>query len=96
MLRRKARWEPERVAEELTVLLQVVRLVDVGLSEIRIAWRISGRYGYSHYDSLIIAAARAATCDTLFTEDLQHGQVIDGRLTLVNPFAGEPTTHQRA
>ncbi len=27
-------------------------------------------------------------CTTLYTEDLQHGQVIEGRLTLINPFLG--------
>jgi predicted nucleic acid-binding protein len=37
------------------------------------------------YDALIIAAAIEAGCDTLFTEDLQHGRKF-GDLTIVNPF----------
>ena len=41
---------------------------------------------YSHWDSLIIAAALQAQARTLFTEDLHHGQVIDGSLTIKNPF----------
>ena len=41
---------------------------------------------FSFWDSLIIAAALESHCTTLYTEDLQHGQVIDGRLTIVNPF----------
>jgi predicted nucleic acid-binding protein len=49
---------------------------------------IAGRTGYQLYDALIIAAALQAGCDTLFSEDLQNGQVIDGRLTIRNPFAG--------
>jgi predicted nucleic acid-binding protein len=44
------------------------------------------RYGYSLYDSMIIAAALQAECRTLYCEDLQHGQVIDKRLTVLNPF----------
>jgi predicted nucleic acid-binding protein len=48
---------------------------------------IAGRYGFSWFDSLIVATALEAGCDTLYTEDLQHGQVIDGRLTVTNPFA---------
>ena len=44
------------------------------------------RYGYSLYDSMIIAAALQAECRTLYSEDLQHGQVIDKRLTVINPF----------
>ena len=50
------------------------------------AVRLSGRLGYSHYDSQIIAAALAAGCTTLYSEDMQHGQSIDGTLTIVNPF----------
>ena len=44
------------------------------------------RFGFHFYDSLIIAAAQHAGCHTLYSEDLQHGQQIDG-LTIVNPFA---------
>ena len=47
---------------------------------------IAARYGFSWYDSLIVATALEAGCDTLYTEDLQHGQVIDNRLTVTNPF----------
>jgi len=46
------------------------------------------RYGYSLYDSMIIAAALQAECRTLYSEDLQHGQVINKRLTVTNPFSG--------
>lgn len=48
---------------------------------------IAGRTGYQLYDALIIAAALEAGCITLFSEDLQDGQVINGRLTIRNPFA---------
>lgn len=44
--------------------------------------------GYQLYDALIIAAALEAGCTTLFSEDLQDGQVIDKRLVIRNPFAG--------
>lgn len=50
------------------------------------AIRISERFGYSIYDSLIIAAAILAGCDALYTEDMQDGQVIDQQLTIKNPF----------
>ena len=50
------------------------------------AVRLSARLGYSYYDSQILAAALASECDVLYSEDMQHGQVIDGRLTVINPF----------
>jgi predicted nucleic acid-binding protein len=49
---------------------------------------IAERYGFSLYDSLIVAAACDAGCAILFSEDLQHRQVIDGALTVRNPFIG--------
>jgi predicted nucleic acid-binding protein len=49
------------------------------------ALELKDRYKYSFYDSLIIAAALEAGCETLYSEDLQHGQQI-GRLRIVNPF----------
>jgi predicted nucleic acid-binding protein len=39
------------------------------------------------YDALIVAAAIEAGCDTLYSEDLQHGRSIGG-LAIVNPFLG--------
>jgi len=48
---------------------------------------LAERYGFSLYDAMIAAAALQAGCDTLLSEDFQAGQVIDGRLKIVNPFA---------
>ena len=50
------------------------------------ARRHADRYGFAFYDALIVAAALQAGCDVLCTEDLQHGQVIEQRLTVCNPF----------
>jgi predicted nucleic acid-binding protein len=47
---------------------------------------IAKRYKFGIYDSLIIAAALLDDCDTLYSEDMQHGLVIDDRLTIINPF----------
>jgi predicted nucleic acid-binding protein len=44
------------------------------------------RYGFSFYDSVLVAAALIARARVLYSEDLQHGQVIDGRLRVANPF----------
>lgn len=46
---------------------------------------VQARWQFSFYDSLIVAGALTAGCKTLFSEDLQHGQRLDG-LTVVNPF----------
>lgn len=51
------------------------------------AWSLADRYGFSWWDALIVAAALRQECTTLLSEDMQHGLVIDDRLTLINPFA---------
>ncbi|HOO71923.1 MAG TPA: PIN domain-containing protein [Spirochaetota bacterium] len=51
----------------------------------RKALEISDAWRYSFYDSLIIAAAITANCGILYSEDMQHGQKIQG-LTIKNPF----------
>lgn len=47
---------------------------------------IAQRYKLSIHDSTLIAVALEAGCDEFLSEDLQHGLVIDGRLTIRNPF----------
>lgn len=49
--------------------------------------QVAERYGFSIYDALIVAAALQAGCGTLYSEDLQDGQSIEGRLVVRNPFA---------
>lgn len=86
VLRRKLRWSPARIAAELEIVIGLVRLENVDIAQVRLAWMLSERYGFSHYDSLIIASALAADCSTLYSEDLQHGQRIENRLVITNPF----------
>ena len=53
------------------------------------AWTVQDRYGLSWWDSLVVSAAQVAGCAWLLTEDLQHGQALDG-VTVVDPFRTEP------
>jgi predicted nucleic acid-binding protein len=46
---------------------------------------IAEKYGFSFYDSLILAAAAQAECRTVYSEDMQDGQVVQG-VTIRNPF----------
>ena len=48
---------------------------------------IARRYGFSVYDSMIVASALLAGCKILYTEDMQHNQVLERQLRICNPFA---------
>jgi predicted nucleic acid-binding protein len=76
--------------EKISDLLQVIetlcgRAIPLTAETHTVAVDISKRYGFRIYDSLILAAALQAGCTTIFTEDMQHGQLIDG-VQIVNPF----------
>jgi len=45
------------------------------------------RYQLSFYDACIAAAALTAGCRVLFSEDMQDGQIMEGTLTIRNPFS---------
>jgi len=47
---------------------------------------IAERFGFSLYDSMIVSSALQCDCTVLYSEDMQHGQEIDGQLVVVNPF----------
>ncbi len=61
-------------------------LQPLGRAVVARALAIRTRYGFSYWDCQIVAAALEAGCDTLFTEDLQAGQLIEGTLSVVDPL----------
>ena len=60
--------------------------VPLSLTTHKTALVIAEKYRYSVYDALIASAALEAGCKTLYSEDLQDGQVINQQLTIRNPF----------
>lgn len=58
---------------------------EISLEIVNAALAICGRYGFSYWDSVILAAAQALGCSEVLTEDMNHGQRI-GSVTIVNPF----------
>ncbi len=48
--------------------------------------KIVETYGFSFWDSMMVAAALNNHCSILYSEDLQHSQTIEGRLQIINPF----------
>ncbi len=47
---------------------------------------LNKQYQYSYWDSSVIAAALLNNCHTLYSEDLQHDQLIENSLRIINPF----------
>lgn len=78
----------EAAAEEyLHLVLAAFHWVPSEISTLSSALTLRTRYKLPWYDSLIVAAALQAECRILYSEDFQAGQVFEGTLTVVNPFA---------
>lgn len=75
------------VAQAVAEVRDACTVVPVMPDTIMQALALAKKYQYAYYDSLILAAALSAGCETLATEDMQHGQVVEGALTIRNPFA---------
>ena len=85
-LSRKFRLSFDVVAQAVTEIQDSCTVLPVMPETISQALSLANKYQYSYYDSLILASALLAGCDMLFTEDMQHGQVIENSLTICNPF----------
>jgi predicted nucleic acid-binding protein len=84
--RRKMRmsWQDTHTFLSLLRSLLTVHSVTVETHETGLA--LAERYNLSTYDAMIAASALQADCDTLWSEDMQHGMTLDDRLRIINPF----------
>ena len=76
---------PHELAAGLIEAWSRFRIQDMTLAILHTALRIRKARGFSFWDSAIVAAALALGCDRVYTEDLTHGQMVDG-LAIVDPF----------
>ena len=83
--RRKLRMSIREIRDILGAVRSLCHVVPLDLGTHDRALEFADRYRLAIYDALIVAAAIAANCLTLWSEDLQHGQRIQ-RLTIRNPF----------
>ena len=83
--RRKALLAFTEIRDVLGVVRSTCAVVPLDLETHALGLDVAERYRISVYDGLIIAAALRAGCTVLYSEDLQHGQRIEG-LTIRNPF----------
>ncbi|MGA7631256.1 MAG: PIN domain-containing protein [Terriglobales bacterium] len=79
---------PWKEVKKLLNLLCILcpNVVPISLDTHRGALATAEKYGYGIDDALIASAALQAGCKTLYSEDMQDGQIIDRQLTIRNPF----------
>lgn len=78
---------PEKyILDKLNTIINNSTVLVITVVTIKRSWELRKRYGFSLWDALIIASALDNKCSKLYTEDLQHNQLIENQLRILNPF----------
>ena len=83
---RKLGMSVAEIREVLVTIRTVCTVVPITEEVHDLGLQLIEKYRLSLYDAMIVAAALLAGCKTLFSEDMQHGQVFEGSLEIENPF----------
>lgn len=83
---RKAAMSWQEAGVFLDGICQICPVVSLTSTTHEIGRALGERYGFSVYDAMIVAAALQNQCTTLYSEDMQDGLLVEGRLTITNPF----------
>ena len=77
------------IARKQVEFYSLFPLVEPSVADVLAAIDLHRLHGFSYYDSLHLRCAQRTACSILYTEDLHHGQVVDG-VRIVNPFKEAP------
>ncbi|MEC5320859.1 PIN domain-containing protein [Brenneria populi subsp. brevivirga] len=83
--RRKLAMSWQEIGDFLDLVRRFCDVVPLTVTVHDRARDIAERHLLSFYDACIVAAA-AAECQTLYSEDMNHGQILEDSLTISNPF----------
>ena len=85
---RKQKLHWETVETRITAIITLAEtIVPLTMDTHLLGIEVAKRYRLQLFDSMIVAAALLAGSETLYSEDMHHGLVIEDRLTILNPFA---------
>jgi len=86
---KKLKFDKTRAYAFAETVMDKVNVVPVDEAVIRKSAELALAHQLSNWDALIVAAALLADCDELYSEDMQHGQLFEKSLKVINPF-GQP------
>jgi len=83
---RKLGMSANEVQQSIEEIVENCELCYIDINAIQSALLLHDKYGYTYYDCLILATAIINGYKCLYSEDMQHNQLIEGKLTIINPF----------
>ncbi len=76
----------EEIAEYIYELEEKMNIQPICFDTVKKCLSLKKKYSYSYWDSLILASSLESGCTVVYSEDMQHGQVIEQTLRVMNPF----------
>ena len=86
VLTRKKLFSRQEAEAFVVRLINDFPIISIDATSVTQSINLNLRYGYTYWDSLIIAIALASDCTILYSEDMQHNQLIENKLRIINPF----------
>ena len=86
VLMRKFKFTSKEVDKVIEFMKQNFVISDLNILTLDQTIKISAQYGFSFWDSMMVAAALNNHCSILYSEDMQNTQIIEDRLQIINPF----------
>ncbi len=83
---RKARFSDDKIEQVINSFYNKYHVIQLSRNILLVATQLRKTYSVSFWDSVIVSAALESGVSILYSEDMQHGLVVEGRLTIVNPF----------
>jgi len=84
--RRLLQLSKEELLIQASNLLAGCTIIPVLPSTLLFAAVLVKRYNFQLFDAVIVAASKESNCAILYSEDMQHGLVVEKSLTIINPF----------
>jgi predicted nucleic acid-binding protein len=85
LIRKKFTSETDAVAI-VSWLINSFPILPIESANVLQAMEVKQKYGYSYWDSLVLATALLHNCSIVYSEDMHHNQLINTTLRIINPF----------
>ena len=82
----KSKSSHQEIASYVKEIAKQTYVKVVTIESIELCLKIKEKYHFSWWDSLVLTSALENECSVLYSEDLQHGQIIESSLKIINPF----------
>ena len=86
VVKRKLKLPKDKIMDVCLQNIEMCILQPVCFTTLKYARDLLDRYDFQLFDSIIVAAARDANCQILYSEDLHHGLLVEDRMKIINPF----------